>query len=223
MLGPRVDGVVLVYRVGTIARGALKRAKLQLDNVRANVWGVVLNSMRAEVSSDVDTFQYQSGYYYAGYSEEAEESRPVDMPIYQRWYTQARDLIAPTSDDEMIREEASPFARILGAALIFLSFALIAGGIFWQQGVKLPLFGSLKLMTGQIGYGAADNTIQLDALWEGLRKSRPTKPPVPQTVKPAPPGSPETGKESTPPASGVKTSPVPGKKTSALEPGDKGL
>jgi len=29
-----VDGIVIVYQVGKIARGALKRAKAQIDNVR---------------------------------------------------------------------------------------------------------------------------------------------------------------------------------------------
>ncbi|MBI2131209.1 MAG: polysaccharide biosynthesis tyrosine autokinase, partial [Candidatus Tectomicrobia bacterium] len=68
ILGTRVDGCVLVYRVGTIARGALKRAKMQLDNVRAKVWGVVLNSMRPEATSDIDSIRYQSSYYYGGYT-----------------------------------------------------------------------------------------------------------------------------------------------------------
>lgn len=213
ILSPRVDGVVLVYRVGTIARGALKRAKIQLDNVRANVWGVVLNSMRAEVSADIDTFQYQSGYYYAGYSEEAEEDSTADMPIYQRWYTQAKNLIAPTSDGEILHEEASPLARILGAALIIFSFALIAGGIFWQQGVDLPLFGSLKSATREIGEGS--NTVQLDALWESLKKYRPRQPAIPKKVEPAPSGG--AAKENPPPAPGNEAPTAPGQKTSALD------
>ena len=58
-----VDGVVLVYQVGRVARGSLKRAKSQLDNVRANILGVVMNGLRADISPD---FSYQDRYYYYG-------------------------------------------------------------------------------------------------------------------------------------------------------------
>ncbi|MCX7716607.1 MAG: Wzz/FepE/Etk N-terminal domain-containing protein [Endomicrobia bacterium] len=51
--------VVLVYRVGRIARGALKRAKDMLASIKANVVGVVLNDIRAE------EMEPRYGYYYA--------------------------------------------------------------------------------------------------------------------------------------------------------------
>lgn len=51
--------VVLVYRVGRIARGALKRAKDMLTSIKANVVGVVLNDIRA------DEMEPRYGYYYA--------------------------------------------------------------------------------------------------------------------------------------------------------------
>ncbi|HQQ61932.1 MAG TPA: glutamate--tRNA ligase family protein, partial [Kiritimatiellia bacterium] len=40
--GTKADGTIIVYQVGKIARGALKRAKAQMDNVRATIIGVVL-------------------------------------------------------------------------------------------------------------------------------------------------------------------------------------
>ena len=57
----RVDGTALVYQVGKIARGALKRSKVSLENLKANVVGVVLNGLKAEISPD---FGYQDYYYY---------------------------------------------------------------------------------------------------------------------------------------------------------------
>lgn len=57
----RVDGTALVYQVGKIARGALKRSKVSLENLKANVIGVVLNGLKAEISPD---FGYQDYYYY---------------------------------------------------------------------------------------------------------------------------------------------------------------
>ena len=57
----QVDATVLVYQVGKIARGALKRSKMQLDAIKTNIIGVVLNGIRAEISTD---FTYHDYYYY---------------------------------------------------------------------------------------------------------------------------------------------------------------
>ncbi|MDO9529345.1 MAG: polysaccharide biosynthesis tyrosine autokinase [Syntrophales bacterium] len=62
--GSMVDGVVIVYRVGIIGRAVLKRAKAQLDNVRAKVIGIVLNGLKAEVSPDFTRQDYYNYYYY---------------------------------------------------------------------------------------------------------------------------------------------------------------
>ncbi len=62
--GSLADGVVLVYRVGKVGRAVLKRAKAQLDNVRAKVIGIVLNGLKAEISPDFATKDYYKDYYY---------------------------------------------------------------------------------------------------------------------------------------------------------------
>ncbi len=54
-----VDSVILVYRVGRIARGAVKRAKEQLVNAKAKILGMVLNDIRAT------EMEPRYGYYYA--------------------------------------------------------------------------------------------------------------------------------------------------------------
>jgi len=61
-IGPLVDGVVLIYTVGKIGRGILKRAKLALDNVKCNVIGIVLNNVKPDIGPDY--FKYHSKYYY---------------------------------------------------------------------------------------------------------------------------------------------------------------
>ncbi len=55
------DGVVLVYKAGKIARGALKRAADQITNANAHMLGVVLNGVRASEMGP------QYGYYYKDY------------------------------------------------------------------------------------------------------------------------------------------------------------
>jgi Mrp family chromosome partitioning ATPase len=53
------DGVVLVYKAGKIARGALKRAKEQIGGANARMVGVVLNGVRASEMGP----QYGNYYY----------------------------------------------------------------------------------------------------------------------------------------------------------------
>ncbi|MCF8049998.1 MAG: AAA family ATPase [Desulfobacterales bacterium] len=61
-IGTLCDGVILVYKVGAIARGILYRAKMSLDNVKAKVVGVILNNVKPEVGPDY--FKYHAHYYY---------------------------------------------------------------------------------------------------------------------------------------------------------------
>jgi Mrp family chromosome partitioning ATPase len=58
-----VDGVILVYEVGRIGRGILKRAKVQLENVNTNVLGVILNNVKPDVAPDF--YRYRTDYYYS--------------------------------------------------------------------------------------------------------------------------------------------------------------
>jgi succinoglycan biosynthesis transport protein ExoP len=64
ILGSNVDGTILVYKLGKVGRGVLKRAKAHLDAVEAPVIGVVLNDLRAEVSE----FAPEAEYYYKYYA-----------------------------------------------------------------------------------------------------------------------------------------------------------
>jgi tyrosine-protein kinase Etk/Wzc len=61
VIGAKVDGVIIVYEVGKVARGILKRAKVSLDNVNAPVIGVILNNIKPEVSPDFYNYHYR--YY----------------------------------------------------------------------------------------------------------------------------------------------------------------
>lgn len=63
IIGPKVDGVVLIYQVGRVPRNALKRAKDQLQQVGANVVGVVLNDVKAEITGFHPATEYFIHYY----------------------------------------------------------------------------------------------------------------------------------------------------------------
>ncbi len=68
VISSQVDGVVVIYKVGVVIRGALKRAISQLTQAKANVLGVVLNQIRAAEMKDKD-FYYR--YYHKYYGEES--------------------------------------------------------------------------------------------------------------------------------------------------------
>ena len=57
-----VDGVFLVYKVGKIGRGVLKRAKSNLENVDAKLLGVILNGVKSDEGPEY--YKYHSHYYY---------------------------------------------------------------------------------------------------------------------------------------------------------------
>ncbi|HEY0004455.1 MAG TPA: polysaccharide biosynthesis tyrosine autokinase [Pyrinomonadaceae bacterium] len=70
ILSTVVDGVILVVHGGRSSRAVVRRAKQQLMDVGANIFGVVLNNVKLESQS-----YYYAGYY-SSYYEDADESAP---------------------------------------------------------------------------------------------------------------------------------------------------
>ena len=85
ILASKLDGAILVYHVGKIARGALRRAKAQLENVKARVIGVVLNKLQTEISPDYTEFKYDR--YYAYGDKRKTPSKP------KRWYRRSKQKL----------------------------------------------------------------------------------------------------------------------------------
>jgi capsular exopolysaccharide synthesis family protein len=71
ILSTMVDGVVLVVHGGRSSRAVVRRAKQQLLDVGAHIFGVVLNNVKVETQD----------YYYSGYysNEYAETDNPADV------------------------------------------------------------------------------------------------------------------------------------------------
>lgn len=70
----KVDGVLLVYHIGAVVRGALKRVKTGVESVGGNVIGVVLNAVRGEVSADYNKYKMARDYAYGAHTEEEKKS-----------------------------------------------------------------------------------------------------------------------------------------------------
>lgn len=68
ILSTMADGVVLVVHGGKSSRAVVRRAKQQLLDVGAHIFGVVLNNVKLETQD-----YYYSGYYSSYYGEEAVE------------------------------------------------------------------------------------------------------------------------------------------------------
>ncbi|MDD4013187.1 MAG: AAA family ATPase [Candidatus Omnitrophica bacterium] len=79
ILSSKTDGVILVYEVGRVSRGALRRAKMQIENAKGKPIGVVLNSMRASDMRFGSPFYY---YYQKYYGEE--QTPKEEKPLAQR-------------------------------------------------------------------------------------------------------------------------------------------
>lgn len=66
ILSTMVDGVVLVVHGGRSSRAVVRRAKQQLLDVGANVFGVVLNNVKLEATN----YYYYAGYYSSYYTDD---------------------------------------------------------------------------------------------------------------------------------------------------------
>jgi capsular exopolysaccharide synthesis family protein len=65
ILASRVDGCILVHKVGRVSRVTLKRAKDILEQVHGRVLGVVLTGLRPEAASGYDEASYYNYPYRA--------------------------------------------------------------------------------------------------------------------------------------------------------------
>ncbi|MDQ6987743.1 MAG: AAA family ATPase [Mariprofundaceae bacterium] len=65
MVAGKVDGILLVYHIGAVARAVLKRVKNNIEAVGGRVMGTVINGVRGEVSLDYAKFKMNRYYAYA--------------------------------------------------------------------------------------------------------------------------------------------------------------
>ncbi|HEX8070899.1 MAG TPA: polysaccharide biosynthesis tyrosine autokinase [Pyrinomonadaceae bacterium] len=69
ILSTMVDGVMLVVHGGRSSRAVVRRAKQQLLDVGAHIFGIVLNNVRPESNND---YYYNYGYYSSYYAQDDE-------------------------------------------------------------------------------------------------------------------------------------------------------
>lgn len=72
ILSTMVDGVVLVVHGGRSSRAVVRRAKQQLVDVGAHIFGVVLNNVKLDKQHDYYYVGYYSNYYYSNPDDEGD-------------------------------------------------------------------------------------------------------------------------------------------------------
>jgi capsular exopolysaccharide synthesis family protein len=113
-LAPLVDGVFLVYTVGKIGRGVLKRAKSTLENVDANILGVIMNRVKSD--NGPEYLQYHNQYYYKS-----------DEPMGRKGKTRQPNQPVPKG------ARASKLARLAGGSVLAAAVVIVTLGIFWSD------------------------------------------------------------------------------------------
>ncbi|MEJ2724250.1 MAG: polysaccharide biosynthesis tyrosine autokinase [Deltaproteobacteria bacterium] len=148
ILGSKVDGVLLAYRVGTVSRGLLKRCTSQLQQVKCNILGVILNGLKPEVSPDFQDFKYYKHYYSYG-DHEVQEKSSKGRRSFLLFGAKNRGFQGGEPGmhlGSLNRKNRSKRISPSRSVLIVMALALLAGGLLWQNGVIEPfaLFGSDK-------------------------------------------------------------------------------
>ena len=143
ILGTKVDGVLLVYRVGTVSRGLLRRSTAQLNQVKCNIMGVVLNGMRPDVSPDFQDYKYYSSYYAYG-EEKKHKKKGMRSNLFsfignkgEPWKRE-KQAIADGEKAEWLPKRGARQLSKRKMALMLAAIGLLTAGILWQLGIIDP-------------------------------------------------------------------------------------
>jgi capsular exopolysaccharide synthesis family protein len=149
--GTKADGVVIVYQVGKIARGALKRAKAQIDNVKARIIGVVLNGLKAEISPD---YEYHDKYYYY-YGSERKKPQTLgekilswperiqkyvkELPAKLKLHRQEKAAEVTEVQKTVTGSKPGIKSSVMRIALLLLALGLLIAGLYYSMAVNNPI------------------------------------------------------------------------------------
>lgn len=144
ILGQKMDGVLIVYRVGAVSKGLLKRTASQLQQVKCNIIGIILNGMKPDISPDFPDYKYYKYYSYYGKDENKERSTrglksflPFGRKAGDR-KSSIMSLLLPSTEKADQGDKKSRRSVLKWALIIFTSL-FIVWGILWQTGIINPI------------------------------------------------------------------------------------
>ncbi|MCC7261232.1 MAG: polysaccharide biosynthesis tyrosine autokinase [Candidatus Latescibacteria bacterium] len=169
ILGKKVDGALVVYKVGEISRTSLKRSTSLLKSVQIELLGIVLNGLHADVSVEYQDLGYYSYYGYGAESrsqprtlrEKFEDkyrkfknrfTNAEEPPVSSAAATDAEDADLDADIDAEEEEEAEgdgerrSASRAVGALVSALSLLAVGLGLVWQSGYLAKPLGMVPLL-----------------------------------------------------------------------------
>jgi capsular exopolysaccharide synthesis family protein len=167
ILGQKVDGVLIVYRVGAVSRGLLKRTSTQLKQVKCNIIGVILNGMKPDISPDFPDYKYYK--YYSYYGDERKKERPL-VSKRSFWFFRRKgedresSLSTPLHSDigRTDQENKKRKTTLLVWSLIIVALLFLAAGILRQTGISNPAKQEIAADVGPPeGKKALNNTAEI--------------------------------------------------------------
>ena len=147
ILAAKVDGVLLVYRVGAVSRGLLRRSKAQLDRVHCDLVGVVLNGMKADVSPDFQDYKYYSYNYAYGEKEKNRKRLGRVGNTFRNWMRDGLERVSqmiPSGDKgQRPPKKQTRMSNRVYFALVLVAAVILTMGILWRSGIIEPLVSSV--------------------------------------------------------------------------------
>ncbi len=153
ILSPLVDKMLLVYKVGEVARGSLLRTKALVDGVKASVMGIILNGLKQEMSTDFGQYQYYSDYYRTP-EEETGESVPFLLKFRHLIMTGLIVLLIASaflfnvqSVQELLLKFSGVDFLLTGMLILFIGLIYFGAGKLLKKfplPTQFPLFSTLR-------------------------------------------------------------------------------
>ncbi|MBN1832680.1 MAG: polysaccharide biosynthesis tyrosine autokinase, partial [Deltaproteobacteria bacterium] len=139
ILAAKVDGVLLVYRVGAVSRGLLRRSKAQLERVHCDLIGVVLNGMKADVSPDFQDYKYYSYNYTYGEKKKNKNrlgrvGNVFRYRVKDRLERVSKMVSSGNKQENPPKKETKMLSRV-NSALVLVAAVLLTLGILWWSGI----------------------------------------------------------------------------------------
>lgn len=186
ILGKKVDGALMVYKAGDVARTSLKRSTTLLRSVGIELLGVVLNGIRADMSSDYQDLGYNA--YYAYGSELGAAERTLGQRVHD-WTRRWQRRLGLGGEEPTRREQTWTAARDAGAGVVlaqdrarplrkaaaYLTLAIVLVGLLWQTG---GLSWATRRADGDEGGGPAVSAVVEPMVATGIQIARETSMPT---------------------------------------------